>query len=184
MAHADEGRRVEDAAARPDEPRPTEPRPPEGDWLGTPHLRLECHGVLAHVIVDRPERRNALTPAMYFGIRYAIDLVNADVEAPVLETEGAHQQRLAVGVPIDAVGPRYQRERCGIRAVGSDRPHRGLQELAGRLATDERDAITVGRPRWCAVVEEYAITSPSGDQSGSSSDCRPSTAAGPIRRYR
>ena len=54
------------------------PRPPEGDWLGTQFLRFERHGVLAHVTVDRPEARNALTPAMYFGIRYAIDHVNRD----------------------------------------------------------------------------------------------------------
>jgi len=53
-------------------------RPPEGDWLGTPYLRFERHGPLAHVVVDRPEKRNALTPAMYFGIRYAVDHLNAD----------------------------------------------------------------------------------------------------------
>ena len=52
-------------------------RPPEGDWLGTPFLRFERHGSLATVTVDRPETRNALTPAMYFGIRYAVDHVNA-----------------------------------------------------------------------------------------------------------
>jgi enoyl-CoA hydratase len=52
-------------------------RPPEGDWLGTPYLRFERRGPLATVTVDRPEARNALTPAMYFGIRYAIDHVNA-----------------------------------------------------------------------------------------------------------
>lgn len=54
------------------------PRPPEGDWLGTPYLRFERHGSIAHCIVDRPERKNALTGAMYFGIRYAVDLVNRD----------------------------------------------------------------------------------------------------------
>ena len=53
-------------------------KPPEGDWLGTQFLRFERHGPLAHVIVDRPEARNALTPAMYFGIRYAVDHVNRD----------------------------------------------------------------------------------------------------------
>ena len=54
------------------------PRPPEGDWLGTPHLRFERHGPLAHVVVDRPAMRNALSPAMYFGLRYAVDHVNRD----------------------------------------------------------------------------------------------------------
>ncbi len=57
---------------------PAGPRPPEGDWLGTPFLRLTRHGPLAHVVVDRPEARNALTPAMYFGIRYAVQRVERD----------------------------------------------------------------------------------------------------------
>jgi enoyl-CoA hydratase len=52
--------------------------PPNGDWLGTPYLRFERHGPLARCVVDRPERRNALTPAMYFGIRYATNHVDVD----------------------------------------------------------------------------------------------------------
>ncbi|MBA2279639.1 MAG: enoyl-CoA hydratase/isomerase family protein [Actinomycetota bacterium] len=56
------------------------PRPPEGDWLGTPYLRFERHGPFATVTVDRPQARNALTPAMYFGIRYAIDHVGRDAD--------------------------------------------------------------------------------------------------------
>lgn len=53
-------------------------RPPEGDWLGTEFLRFERHGSLAVCTVDRPDARNAMTPAMYFGVRYAVDRVNAD----------------------------------------------------------------------------------------------------------
>jgi enoyl-CoA hydratase/carnithine racemase len=34
--------------------------------------------LFARVTVDRPQARNALTPAMYFGIRYAVRLVDAD----------------------------------------------------------------------------------------------------------
>ncbi|WP_156689328.1 enoyl-CoA hydratase/isomerase family protein [Mycobacterium sp. Marseille-P9652] len=54
------------------------PRPPDGDWLGTPYLRFERQGPFAVCTIDRPEARNALTPAMYFGIRYAVGRVNAD----------------------------------------------------------------------------------------------------------
>jgi enoyl-CoA hydratase/carnithine racemase len=54
------------------------PRPPEGDWLGTGYLRFERSGSIARVTVDRPEKRNAMTGAMYFGVRYAVDRVNAD----------------------------------------------------------------------------------------------------------
>jgi len=57
---------------------PTAPRPPEGDWLGTPYLRFERRDSIAVVTVDRPEMRNAMSPAMYFGVRYAVDLVNLD----------------------------------------------------------------------------------------------------------
>src|SRR5688572_26168789 len=52
--------------------------PPQGDWLGTPFLRFERHGPLAHCVVDRPKKRNAMTPSMYFGVRYAINHVDAD----------------------------------------------------------------------------------------------------------
>jgi enoyl-CoA hydratase len=56
------------------------PRPPDGDWLGTPYLRFERRGPIAVCTVDRPEKRNAMTPAMYFGVRYAVDHVNRSDE--------------------------------------------------------------------------------------------------------
>ena len=65
------------------------PRPPEGDWLGSEFLRFERHGVLAHLTVDRPEARNALTPSMYFGIRYAIDHVNREPDLAGLLITGS-----------------------------------------------------------------------------------------------
>jgi enoyl-CoA hydratase len=53
-------------------------QPPQGDWLGTRHLRFERHGPLARCVVDRPDKRNAMTGAMYFGVRYASNHVDAD----------------------------------------------------------------------------------------------------------
>src|SRR5579863_7486555 len=67
-------------AANGPAPSGSVPRPPEGDWLGTPYLRFERHPPFARVTVDRPEARNALTQAMYFGIRYAVRRVDADPE--------------------------------------------------------------------------------------------------------
>ncbi len=54
------------------------PRPPEEDWLGTPYLLFRREGPIAICTLDRPEARNAMTPAMYFGIRYAVSRVNED----------------------------------------------------------------------------------------------------------
>jgi enoyl-CoA hydratase len=61
-------------------PDSASPRPPEGDWLGTPYLTFRREGPFAIVTLDRPEARNAMTPAMYFGIRYAVSQVNADAD--------------------------------------------------------------------------------------------------------
>jgi len=64
-------------------------RPPEGDWLGTPYLRFERHGPLARCVVDRPDARNAMTPAMYFGVRYASNHVDLDDSLAGLLITGA-----------------------------------------------------------------------------------------------
>src|SRR5438552_1133732 len=48
------------------------------DNLGAAGLRFEREGVIGWCIIDRPEARNAFTPAMYFGIKRAVHLVNRD----------------------------------------------------------------------------------------------------------
>jgi enoyl-CoA hydratase/carnithine racemase len=44
--------------------------------LGTPFLRLEREGHLAWCTIDRPASRNALSSAMYFGVKRAVQIVN------------------------------------------------------------------------------------------------------------
>ena len=52
-----------------------------GNELGATGLRFERDGPIAWLTIDRPHARNAFTPAMYFGIKRAVRIVNAD---PVL----------------------------------------------------------------------------------------------------
>ena len=52
--------------------------PPVGDWMGTPYLRFERNDGLARLTIDRPHKRNAMTAAMYFGVRVAIRRVEQD----------------------------------------------------------------------------------------------------------
>ena len=56
--------------------------------LGTSNLRLERDGVLAWCVIDRPSARNALTPAMYYGIKRAVRLVNTDSDLAALIITG------------------------------------------------------------------------------------------------
>lgn len=58
------------------------------DDLGAAGLRLERDGVLAWCIIDRPEARNAFTPAMYYGMKRAVRLVNRDRELRALIITG------------------------------------------------------------------------------------------------
>jgi enoyl-CoA hydratase/carnithine racemase len=58
------------------------------DDLGTAALRLEREGPIAWCTIDRPSARNALTPAMYYGIKRAVHLVNTDDELAALILTG------------------------------------------------------------------------------------------------
>jgi enoyl-CoA hydratase len=58
------------------------------DELGAAGLRFEREGPLAWCIIDRPEARNAFTPAMYFGIKRAVRLVNSDPDLAALIMTG------------------------------------------------------------------------------------------------
>jgi enoyl-CoA hydratase/carnithine racemase len=56
--------------------------------LGTPYLRFEREGSVGWCTVDRPDARNALTSAMYLGVRRAVDLVNSDPALAALVITG------------------------------------------------------------------------------------------------
>jgi enoyl-CoA hydratase len=58
------------------------------DDLGTSNLRLDREGPLAWCVIDRPAARNALTPAMYYGIKRAVRLVDADPDLAALIITG------------------------------------------------------------------------------------------------
>jgi enoyl-CoA hydratase len=58
------------------------------DELGTAMLHLERSGPIAWCVIDRPEARNALTPAMYYGVKRAVHLVNSDPDLAALIITG------------------------------------------------------------------------------------------------
>jgi enoyl-CoA hydratase/carnithine racemase len=58
------------------------------DDLGAAGLRFERVGVIGWCIIDRPEARNAFTPAMYFGLKKAVHLVNRDPDLAAMIITG------------------------------------------------------------------------------------------------
>src|SRR3954465_3964652 len=65
-----------------------EPGEDVADRSRTAGLRFERDGVIGWCIIDRPEARSAFTPAMYFGIKRAVHLVNSDPDLSALIITG------------------------------------------------------------------------------------------------
>src|SRR5690349_8883241 len=75
------------------------------EWeLGTKNLRIEREGPIAWCIIDRPKARNALTPAMYFGLKRAVKLLNASREVRAMIITGTGD----VFAPGGDLGGRYE----------------------------------------------------------------------------
>ena len=72
--------------------------------VGTSSLKLEREGPILWCRLDRPHARNALTPAMYFGIKRAVRLVNSDPDLRALILIGTGD----VFAPGGDLGGRYE----------------------------------------------------------------------------
>lgn len=96
--------------------------------LGTDSLRLEREGPIAWCIIDRPHARNALTPAMYFGIKRAVRLVNTDADLRALIITGSGD----VFAPGGDLGGRYE---PGDEKVPEGLTHESLPFVAIREST-------------------------------------------------
>ncbi len=86
------------------------------DDLGTPNLRLERQGPIAWCVIDRPGARNAFTPAMYFGLKRAVMLVNTDPELRALVITGVGD----VFAPGGDLGGRHEPEESFPDVGGQD----------------------------------------------------------------
>jgi len=86
------------------------------DDLGTPNLRLERQGPIAWCVIDRPGARNAFTPAMYYGLKRAVTLVNTDPDLRALIITGVGD----VFAPGGDLGGRREEGETVPDALGQD----------------------------------------------------------------
>ena len=84
--------------------------------LGTPCLRLEAEGSIAWCTIDRPGARNALTPAMYYGLKRAVQLVNSEADLGALIITGVGD----VFSPGGDLGGRREPGETEPDAIGAD----------------------------------------------------------------
>jgi enoyl-CoA hydratase len=84
--------------------------------LGTPCLRLQTEGSVAWCTIDRPGARNALTPAMYFGLKRAVRMVNSEPGLSALVITGVGD----VFSPGGDLGGRSEPGEARPDAIGAD----------------------------------------------------------------
>jgi enoyl-CoA hydratase len=131
------------------------PRPPEGDWCGTPYLRFERRGSHALLTVDRPQARNALTGAMYFGIRYAIDLVNADSDLAGLLITGIDD----VFIPGGDLGASTIDDWGGPKLLGMDNVPFDAVRHSPKPVVSAINGICQGGGLLIAIMSDVAVAS-------------------------
>ena len=98
----------------------------DADDLGAAGLRLERDGVIAWCVIDRPAARNAFTPAMYFGLKRAVRLVNDDPDLAAVVITGTGD----VFAPGGDLGGRQEpgdRLPDGLRAAAVEAAHQVLR---------------------------------------------------------
>ena len=131
------------------------PRPPEGDWLGTPYLRFERHGSLAHCVVDRLDKRNALTPAMYFGIRYAVEVVNNDPSLAGLLLTGTGD----VFMPGGDMSGTYDDAWDGLGSLGMDVTPFDAVRHSAKPVVSAVNGLAWGGGMMIAMLSDVAVAS-------------------------
>lgn len=123
------------------------------DDLGTPHLRFERRGPIAWCTIDRPGSRNALTSAMYFGLRRAIDRVNTDPELAALVITGVGD----VFAPGGEMGGRHDDGETP--PIGTDLlPFKALRESAAPVVSAV-NGICQGGGLMIAMLSDVAVAS-------------------------
>jgi len=128
-----------------------------GDFdVGTQMLRLEREGPILWCRIDRPAAKNALTPAMYFGLKRAVRLVNSLKEPCALIITGSADSFSAGG----DLGGRYE---PGDEPVPQGLTHESLPFLAIRESMQPVVAavngICMGGGLLIAMMADIAVVS-------------------------
>ncbi len=90
-----------------------------------PSIKSRIDGGILFVSIDRPEKRNALTPEMIFAISEAVQAADEDPQVRAVVVHGVGPM-FSAGVDVSASGE-------SLRTFGSRNPARWLRRLASRL---------------------------------------------------
>jgi enoyl-CoA hydratase/carnithine racemase len=117
----------------------------------TDDVLLERRGPVGHLIINRPERRNALNASVLSGLRSALAEIKRDDLLRVVVLTGAGTRAFSAGA--DLIGPNSPAAGTG----GADAPSAAdLHDARGGLAALFQDLWDLGKPS-IAKVRGYAL---------------------------
>ncbi|WP_233233535.1 enoyl-CoA hydratase-related protein [Bordetella sp. LUAb4] len=90
---------------------------------------VERDGAIATVILNSPEKMNAMNEAMWQGLADAMEGLSADDEVRCIVLRGAGERAFSAGADIEEF-PRTRRDKDAARAYGRV-THRAMQAVAG-----------------------------------------------------
>ncbi|MCX7864356.1 MAG: enoyl-CoA hydratase/isomerase family protein [Novosphingobium sp.] len=124
--------------------------------VGTPHLVLEKEGPILWCRINRPQAKNAFTPAMYFGIKRAIRIVNSLEEPCALILTGT-------GDAFSAGGDLGGRHEPGEEQIPAGLTYEILPFIAIRESVapviSAVNGICQGGGLLCAMMSDIAVAS-------------------------
>jgi len=74
----------------------------------SPHIRLEIHGPVAHLILDRPDKRNALNLEMWQSIPPKVAEAEGNADVKVIIVRGVDRTAFAAGADISQFHERFK----------------------------------------------------------------------------
>ena len=94
----------------------------------SPSLSVERDGAIATVILNNPDRMNAMNLAMWQGLIDAMQQLSADETVRCVVLRGAGERAFSAGADIEEF-PRTRRDKAAARAYG-EVTHRAMQAVA------------------------------------------------------
>ncbi len=76
--------------------------------MTSPHIRLEVDGPVAHLILDRPDRRNALDLEMWRSIPPKVAAAEEDSDVKIVVVRGVDRTAFAAGADISQFHERFR----------------------------------------------------------------------------
>ena len=126
--------------------------------LGTPHVRWSVDRGVATCTIDRPDRRNAMTGAMYLAVRSAVGIMNASADVHALIITGTGDS-FCPGGDLAGGGNDSEALRVAIAAFGNQITPYELIRRSAKPVVAANNGTCQGGGLLTAMVSDVVIAS-------------------------